>query len=274
MARGHPTSIDLVLALIELAVVILFALVAIGARAIGKAGFLASVAVGYSILLGGGWGWFVIVASFFILGVGFTYYKYEFKKSIGSAQEKGGTRNWPNILANGAVAAVLAGTQLFSGGTTFVASFIGAMSTAASDTVATEVGLLSKSKPRLITQLGKSVVPGTSGGVSALGFLGAILASSVIGGLAFLLNLSSEGLAIIPISIASGLVGAVADSILGATVQRKGYCAVCGTHTENLAHHGEPTKLVSGLPFLDNNVVNLLATIVGAAAAFSISLVL
>jgi uncharacterized protein (TIGR00297 family) len=254
-------------------VVILFAFVAIAARAIDKAGFLASVAVGYSILFGGGWGWFVIVASFFILGVGFTYYKYEYKKSIGSAQGKGGTRNWPNILANGAVAAVLGLAQLFSGGTTFVASFLGAMSTAASDTVATEVGLLSKSKPRLITQLGKSVVPGTSGGVSVLGFLGAIMASALIGGLAFVLNLSREGFLIVPISIISGFVGAVADSILGATVQRKGYCAVCGAQTENLLHHGEPTKVVSGLPFVDNNFVNLLATIVGAIAAFSISLV-
>jgi uncharacterized protein (TIGR00297 family) len=255
-------------------VVILFAVVAIVARAIDRAGFFASVAVGYSVLLGGGWGWFAIVATFFVLGVGFTYFEYEYKKSIGSAQEKGGARNWPNILANGAVAAILALVQLSSGGTSLVAAFVGATSTAASDTVATEIGLLSRSRPRLITHLGREVPPGTSGGVSSLGFLGAIMASAVIGLLAFVLHLSRAGPLIIVVSVVSGVVGATADSILGATVQRKGVCIVCGAHTENLTHHEQPTKLVSGLAFMDNNAVNLMATVVGAAAGLVFALVL
>jgi len=86
---------DLLLALGELLIVIVFALVAIRAKALDRGGFLASVAVGYAVFLGGGWQWFLIIASFFILGVGFTWFKYEYKKSIGSAQEKGGARNWP-----------------------------------------------------------------------------------------------------------------------------------------------------------------------------------
>jgi len=152
--------VDLLLALGELLVVIVFSLVAIEAGALDKGGFLASVVVGYAIFLGGGWRWFVVIASFFILGVGFTWFKYGYKKSIGSAQEKGGARNWPNILANGGLAAVFGVTELIFGGSVFAVAYVGAMSAAASDTVATELGLLSKSAPRLITKLGSRVSPG------------------------------------------------------------------------------------------------------------------
>ena len=65
---------DLLLALGELLIVIVFALVAIRAKALDRGGFLASVAVGYAVFLGGGWQWFLIIASFFILGVGFTWF--------------------------------------------------------------------------------------------------------------------------------------------------------------------------------------------------------
>ena len=109
-------EVNLLISIIDLGIVVAFALVAIGAKAIDKRGFLASLLVGYPILLGGGWQWFAIVATFFVLGVAFTWYRYEYKKSIGSAQEKGGTRNWPNILANGGVAALLGFAEFLGGG--------------------------------------------------------------------------------------------------------------------------------------------------------------
>ncbi|MGH9917784.1 MAG: DUF92 domain-containing protein, partial [Nitrososphaerales archaeon] len=151
--------VTLLYSLVDLAVVVAFALIAIAAGAIDRRGFLASLAVGYPIILGGGWRWFVIVVTFFVLGVAFTWYRYEYKKSIGSAQEKGGTRNWPNILANGGIASLLGLGELLGGGAVFSVLFVGAVSAAASDTVATELGLLNRSQPRLITHLGRSVSP-------------------------------------------------------------------------------------------------------------------
>lgn len=257
-------------------IVIVFALVAIGAKALDRGGFLASVAVGYAIFLGGGWTWFVIIASFFILGVGFTWYKYDYKKSLGGAQDKGGARSWPNILANGGIAAIFGLGELLFGGAVFGVLYVGAMSAAASDTVATELGLLNKSAPRLITRLGTVVVPGTSGGVTRLGFLGSLLASLAIGSIAaavgMLRSLSPE--AIVLVAVAGGLSGSVADSLIGATLQRKGFCVVCGKPTENLVHCGQPTKRESGVPFVDNNIVNLIATVVGAGASLVIAAVL
>jgi uncharacterized protein (TIGR00297 family) len=253
--------------------VIFFALIAIASRAIDKGGFLASVVVGYSILWGGGYKWFIIVAAFFTLGVGFTYYKYEYKKRMGTAQEKGGSRNWPNIIANGGVASIFAVAQTFFGGFMYQILFIGAISAAGADTVATELGLLSKSHPRLITRLNKEVAHGTSGGITLLGLLGAFLTSAIIGSLALLVGLG-DGVNLILISIFGGVVGSIGDSILGAVLQRKGECRICGKFTEGSRHCDEPVKIVSGLRFIDNNVVNLLATIIGAAAALSLTFII
>jgi uncharacterized protein (TIGR00297 family) len=264
--------VDLLLALGELLIVIVFSLVAIEAGALDKGGFLASVVVGYAIFLGGGWRWFLVIASFFILGVGFTWFKYGYKKSIGSAQEKGGARNWPNILANGGLAAVFGVTELIFGGSVFAVAYVGAMSAAASDTVATELGLLSKSAPRLITRLSSRVSPGTSGGVTAMGFFGALLASVVIGGVAALLGVvdGAKPAEIVLIAVAGGVVGSVADSVAGATIQRKSVCVVCGKPTENFFHCKTPTRRLTGNARVDNNIVNLMATVVGAAASLAL----
>jgi uncharacterized protein (TIGR00297 family) len=265
-------QVDLLLALGELAVVIVFALAAIFAGALDRGGFLASVAVGYAVFLGGGWRWFVVIASFFILGVGFTWFKYERKKAIGSAQEKGGARNWPNILANGGAGAVFGLAELAFGGSIFAVLYLGAMSAAASDTVATELGLLSRSPPRLITRLGSYVAPGTSGGVTSLGFLGTLLAAALMGAIAASLGVVDGASApeIFLVAFAGGVVGSVADSLVGATVQRKSVCAVCGKPTESLVHCGAPTVRRAGLAHVDNNIVNLIATLVGAAASVAL----
>lgn len=267
-------QVNLFASLVDLAIVVAFALVAIGARAIDRRGFLASLAVGYPILLGGGWRWFVIVATFFVLGVAFTWYRYEYKKSIGTAQEKGGTRNWPNILANGGVAALLGFGEFFGGGLLFAVLYIGAVSAAASDTVATELGLLNRSPPRLITDLRRVVSPGTSGGVSALGFVGAFLASALIGAVAAVLGVASglQPAYVVAVSIVGGVVGSVADSVAGATFQRKSFCVVCGKPSENLNHCGERTRFSSGVRLVDNHVVNVLATIFGALGSAALFL--
>jgi uncharacterized protein (TIGR00297 family) len=264
-------AITLTIALVDFAIVIAFALLAISLKALDRRGFLASFAVGFSIIVGGGPGWFILVAVFFTLGVGFTWYKYAYKKKIGEAQEKGGARSWPNILANGGAASVFAFAEFQQGGAIYGMLFLGCIATAAADTVATELGLLSNRIPRLITRPNQLVSPGTSGGVTTLGFLGALLASAVIGSLALVLPVFPGGLALVVICIVGGVVGAAVDSVLGATVQRKGYCSVCLKRTESLHHCGEPTHRSGGVPFIENNMVNLLATLAGAAASLLVA---
>lgn len=268
--------LTLLAALVDLAIVVVFAVVAIAAHAIGRRGFLASVAVGYPILLGGGLAWFVIVATFFVSGVGFTWYRYEYKKSIGTAQEKGGTRNWPNILANGGVASLLGLGELLWGGQLFSVLFLGAVSAAASDTVATELGLLSRSPPRLVTDPRQRVAPGTSGGVSGMGFAGTLVAGGLIGAVGAVLGVAA-GLPpalVFGVCVCGGLVGSVADSLAGATIQRKSHCIICGKASEYLVHCGERTTYDSGVWFVDNHVVNVIATVFGSLGAVGLFLLL
>lgn len=264
--------LTIIAATVEFLIVIAFALTATLLNTIDGRGFLASAVVGFSIIYGGGPSWFVIVAVFFSLGVFFTLYKYGYKRRLGSAQEKGGTRSWPNILANGGMATVVALVNFARPTPALSVLFLGAISASAADTVATEVGLLSHSKPRLITNLARTVAPGTSGGVTLLGVLGAVFASLVIGSMAFFLGVTSMRLAVVPICVIGGVFGACFDSVLGAAVQRRGYCVICHKPTEALRHCGESTQVEGGVQYIENNMVNLLATVAGAAVCLAVFL--
>jgi uncharacterized protein (TIGR00297 family) len=254
----------------EFFVVVAVALAAVLLSTIDARGFLASATVGFAVIYGGGVRWFVVVAVFFILAVAFTLYKYGYKQKIGGAQGKGGARNWPHILANGGMASIAAVLNYFHPGPATAAIFLGAISASAADTAATELGLLSKGEPRLITNPSRTVPPGTSGGVSPLGFVGAALASLVIGAIALVLGILPDPYLVIPVCFFGGVVGALADSLMGAGIQRKGYCVVCLKPTEALKHCGERTKTTGGAPYVENNVVNVMSTVVGALVSLAI----
>src|SRR5437764_598955 len=67
---------------------------------------------------------------------------------------------------------------------------------------------------------------------------------------------------------AAGVAGMLADSLLGATVQGKFECPACDARFErgNSVCH-EPVRLTRGWRWLDNDAVNLAATLVGASVA-------
>jgi len=257
-------------AVLEFFLVVAFALSAVLLNTIDARGFLSSSLVGFAIIYGGGLSWFVIVAVFFTLGVVVTLYKYGYKRRIGGAQGKGGARNWPHILANGGIASIVAIWNLISPSTSMAALFLGAISTSAADTSATELGLLSHGKPKLITHPSSIVPPGTSGGVSTLGFVGAVFGSLVIGLMAGVLGVLPDPYLVLLMCVVGGVFGAVADSLMGASVQRKGYCTVCLKPTEDIRHCGERTKVTKGAWYIENNMVNVLSTVAGGIVALAI----
>jgi uncharacterized membrane protein len=66
----------------------------------------------------------------------------------------------------------------------------------------------------------------------------------------------------------AGCAGALADSLLGATLQERRWCDVCGRATERQVHDcGAATRRTGGIALVDNDAVNLAATLTGAAAA-------
>ena len=147
------------------------------------------------------------------------------------------------------------------------AAYAGALAAANADTWATEVGTRSLAAPRLITS-GRRMPRGVSGAVTPLGTLASLAGALVIG--AGHAALSRHPAAALRLGVA-GLAGALADSVLGATLQAVYVCRGCGQRTEDRRHaHGSAAPaltLVRGLPLVTNDTVNLCASLVGALTA-------
>ncbi len=253
----------------------ILSIVAYRLRYLDRDGAVAGIMVGSIILIGLGWPALIIMMVFFTFSTFSTRLKYSYKRQLGFGQEKGGKRGWRNTLANGGIAASSALADLFFGGQIFFAAFLGAIATSMADTLATEIGLLSRSRPRLITNLRKKVGAGTSGGISLLGELMVIIGSLLIGILAVFFEFSSIPIfTVILIALSGGIIGSHVDSILGATIQSMNRCIVCGAITESNNHHNKLTESFKGFRIIENNTVNFLSTLTGASVAVSIFIII
>src|SRR5947208_2581017 len=108
---------------------------------------------------------------------------------------------------------------------------------------------------------------GSSGGITALGTLGGVAGAAAIAGLTAALAPRDMAPGFV-ILTAAGVAGMLADSALGAMLQGKYECPACDARFERgqtVCH--EPVRLASGWRWLDNDGVNLAATLVGAAVA-------
>jgi len=259
-------------------VISVLAILAYKGKAIDAAGAIAGAGISFVAFLAGGFPWLIVIVAFFAISSVLTRFRYDYKKQLGSAQEKGGVRSWPNTLANGLVAGLAAVAEIVTHQDVFIVAFLGSIAAAMSDTVATEIGLLSKSRPRMIVNLRKSVDPGTSGGVTLIGELACLVSAIVITGIGTFLGIISGGYRTLSAAALSVIIGAIIatnfDSLLGGTVQGRNRCAVCGARTEALTHHGAPTVSVSGKRRMDNNAVNLIATLAGAIVSIGLFLFL
>jgi uncharacterized protein (TIGR00297 family) len=187
------------------------------------------------------------------------------KASAAAEFEKGGRRDQGQVMANGAAAAVLALAYGITLEPVMLVALAGSLAAANADTWATEIGVLSRRRPRLVTT-GQAVDSGTSGAVSAEGSLAAVAGAGLIGVAA---GWGTGSAFVAVVILAAGFVGAIVDSLLGATVQAIYFCPTCLKPTERHPRHGcgTPTTLVRGWPWLRNDGVNLAASIAGACAA-------
>jgi uncharacterized protein (TIGR00297 family) len=177
----------------------------------------------------------------------------EEKERLGTAERRQG-RTASQIAANLGVAAIasnalaqswLAGVPWLARATSapmpLFAVGLAALAEAAGDTVSSELGQVIGGQPRMITTL-SPVEPGTDGAISLAGTLAGAAAAAFVA-LAGTLALRGD-LATFWIACAGGVFGFFFDSLLGATLERRGW--------------------------LNNDAVNFLST--ASAAAFALGL--
>jgi uncharacterized membrane protein len=149
-----------------------------------------------------------------------------------------------------------------------LAALAGALAAVSADTWATEIGVLVGSRPWRLSD-GQRVEPGTSGAVSLPGSAAAVAGAgliAVVGGAA-----AGSG-SLVAAAWIAGVVGALLDSLLGASVQAMFFCPACVKETERHPRHhcGTETRKVRGWGWLRNDGVNLAASLAGAASALGL----
>ncbi len=225
------TTPDLINAVVVVAACILLAGLTYLRKILDLQGSVLGFLMGLVIGLLGSLLWLILLLIFLVTAFAATRYKYSLKSELGAAEPKGGTRGFASVLANGWVPMVVA---LLSFENPWISTFpknvaavlyLTAISAAASDTIASELGVLS-GKARLITT-GRPCKPGTNGGVSALGTSAALAAAvytSLVGWAVLLFSgqLAAFPLWFILLPVAMGFLGCQIDSVLGATLENRG----------------------------------------------------
>jgi uncharacterized protein (TIGR00297 family) len=218
-----------------------------------------------------GWVWASLLVAFFAAATALTRWRGEEKlrrtqRTVPRAVE----RTAYQVLANGGAFVLLALLFHRSAAERWALGALGALAAASADTWSTEVGTLFGGTPRSIWMA--HVVPvGMSGGVTLVGFLAGLAGAAVIATLGgVMLPLAFARTAAI-VTVA-GFAGCIGDSILGGAFQSKRYCDRCKEWTERRVHPcGYRTKHRAGFTWATNDLVNLVATGVGAVTAMVIA---
>jgi len=220
--------------------------------------------VGVLILSGTGWPGGAVLAAFFI--------STNLVSRLGppvppsNLDPKESRRDVWQVYANGGPAAFVA--VMGSSGTELRLWLVTAsLAAAAADTWATSVGARSRVPPKLLWS-GRSVPPGTSGGVTVAGSFGAVVGALIVSATG---ALASDVVLLLPAGTLIGFLGMAMDSLLGATLQGRFWCAECQQPSEWRVHRcGSRTQWKAGWAWLNNDVVNLLSTAMAAGLALAV----
>lgn len=247
------------------------------AYSLSASGAVAATVVG-TIALSAGVPWGVFLIAWFAVASVLSRAGRSVKAPrLAGVVEKPGARQATQVLANGLVFTICAAAFIAteaassSGVGTMATSALwatagaAALAAAGADTWGTEIGTWSRREAWSLRSA--SWVPaGTSGAITLLGSLGSVAGAAAFAALALGTGLISAGA--LPAVAMGGVAGAAADTLLGAWAQERRWCDGCASATEARRHEcGAVTRVAGGVPGLQNDMVNLLATMVGAMTA-------
>ncbi len=258
-------------------------------KSLSVSGALAAIFVGFcSFWISYRFG--LILILFYYSSSKLTKLKEEVKAKLEADYLVGGQRDWIQVFANSILATAVciaywwfvgedshvnfAGRSHFSMSSNLSLSpifgsylwvmFVAHYSCSTADTWASELGILSTSKPRLVTSLFLKEVPhGTNGGVSLLGTVASAGGGFFIGQIFWILSYLTVGertynpqYPMILVGLVSGVVGSLLDSLLGATLQASYYSDTRKCIVKRPFKKDDNVRCVTGIDILSNEAVN------------------
>jgi uncharacterized protein (TIGR00297 family) len=257
----------------------LLAFFSIKVKFLNNSGATATFLLGTTIFGIGGMAWTVPLLTFYLLSSVLSKLGKKRKAKFDLVFEKGSQRDAGQVYANGGIAWILMIVFSLTRDPAIFFAYLGTLAAVQADTWATEIGTMwPNPKARLITTF-KEVPVGTSGGVSVPGTSGAFIGSLFICASAMPLDvrwLSEFGLfqSLLLIGF-SGLLASLVDSFFGATVQAQYFDPIREKVTER-THSFAPdgllveNRLLKGIPFVNNDLVNTLCALSGSALAYTV----
>ncbi|RCH56380.1 DUF92 domain-containing protein [Mucilaginibacter hurinus] len=195
--------------------------------------------VGLAVFIGAGFTGVSMLTAFFMMGSAATMWQKSLKEDMKLVERADATRRTSQVLANAGVAALMGvlAYALPAHASVFQLMMAGALASATSDTLSSELGMVYGSGAYNILTF-KRDKKGMDGVVSVEGTLigawgGAIIATIYVIGF-------GNNYALVTIIVAA-TVGNLADSVLGATLERKG---IIGNNIVNFLSTGAASLIV------------------------------
>jgi uncharacterized protein (TIGR00297 family) len=200
---------------LALAVAISFALVAWLLRGVDASGAVAGMGVAFVFYRAGAWRLFAVLMVVFCITSAATWV------SSAKLRKSSQRRTAQQVMANLLVPTVLLMAGLWSYRFNFFALplSVAALAELAADTVSSEIGEAFGSPTYSLISF-RTVNPGTNGGVTAVGTLAGVAAALTITAIATALN---PFLFVFWLTAVAAIVGMLIDSLLGATLENRGF---------------------------------------------------
>ncbi|WP_350344308.1 DUF92 domain-containing protein [Proteinivorax tanatarense] len=237
-------------------------------ESLNLSGAISAIILGTLLFVFGGAFLWMIMIGFFISSSVISKLGKRQKEFTKDINEKGSRRDVTQVLANGGLGLAVAFCYYLTDAEEFLLAYVVLFASVNADTWSSELGVLSKKKPVSILTF-RVVDKGTSGGISKLGTIAAILGSSFIALIFFVGYLLTYGynnmlMLMTMLCLLGGFLGSIIDSVMGGTVQGKFCCQVCNCITEKKIHHNKPTIHKKGWKVLNNEGVNFFSAAISS----------